>query len=251
MNRIVDFYNKTAARTHGLMIRNVKGFSRPLKQPGNFTVGYVKNGEVKGYGGFSFKSNAEDTFLQNDIIIHEMLYENQEVLSEMLTFFHSQHDQIRSIYFDTQDEYFHYLLSDPSNGTGHLIPHIYHESNTQGVGLMYRVLDTEGFLQSLSAHNFNNVTISLDMTIQDSFVPDNNRTIQLHVQNGSLMIGEKAKADVEIKLDISDFSSMLMGVVPFETLYTYGRADISDTAYLHTITDLFHTRKKPICLNRF
>ncbi len=53
INKIVDFYNKTAALTHGLMIRNLKGFSRSLKQPGNYTIGYVENGEVKGYPGFS------------------------------------------------------------------------------------------------------------------------------------------------------------------------------------------------------
>ncbi|WP_221567405.1 enhanced intracellular survival protein Eis [Alkalihalobacillus sp. TS-13] len=249
--RIVNFYNKMAIRTHGLMTRTVKGFSRPMKQPGNHTIGYVKDDEVKGYAGFSFKSNPEDTFLQNDIIVHEMLYENQEVLSEMLTFFHSQQDQIRSIYFDTQDEHFHHVVTDPSNGTGHLIPHIYHESNTQGVGLMYRILDTEAFLKQVSNHNFNNVTVSLNVTIQDSFVPGNARPVHFHAQNGSLTITDEKKADVEIKLDISDFSSVVMGVVPFEALYTYGKASISNTAYLHTVTDLFNARKKPICLNRF
>ncbi|MGP4081702.1 GNAT family N-acetyltransferase [Pseudalkalibacillus sp. R45] len=249
--RIIDFYNKIAIRTHGLMMRTVKGFSRPMKQPGNYTIGYVKDGEVKGYAGFSFKSNPDDTFLQNDIIVHEMLYEDQEVLSEMLTFFHSQQDQIRSIYFDTQDEHFHHVLTDPSNGTGHLIPHIYHESNTQGVGLMYRILDTEAFLKQVSDHNFNNVTISLNVTVQDSFVPGNARKVHLHAQNGSLTFTDEKKADVEIKLDISDFSSVVMGVVPFEALYTYGKASISNTEYLHTVTDLFSARKKPICLNRF
>ncbi|MCF6410817.1 hypothetical protein L1611_13940 [Alkalihalobacillus sp. EGI L200015] len=61
------------------------------------------------------------------------------------------------------------------------------------------------------------------------------------VRNGSLVVARMQK----LMLDISDFSSVLMGVVPNKTLYTFGRAAISDTAYIHTVTDLFHAHRKP------
>jgi hypothetical protein len=179
------------------------------------------------------------------------MYENQEVLSEMFTFFHSQQDQIRSIYFDTQDEYFHHLLTDPSNGTNHLIPHIFHESNTQGVGLMYRVLDAEKFMESVSEHDFNGMNLSLTVKVVDTFHPDNDKIIYMKIEDGKLVGNEAFEAEVTIELNVSDFSSMLMGVVPFDALHTYGKTTISDPTYISKVTRLFYTHQKPVCLNRF
>ncbi|MGM7703184.1 GNAT family N-acetyltransferase [Pseudalkalibacillus sp. Hm43] len=248
---LVTFYNKMAVQTHGLMIRSEKDFEKPMKQPGNYTIGYIDNGEIKGYAGFSFKSETRDSFLQNDILIHEFMYEDSEVLSEMLTFFHSQQDQIRSIYFDTQDEHFHHLLTDPSNGSGHLIPHAFHESNTQGVGLMYRVLDTEKFMDSVKGHHFNGVELALEIKVSDTFLPENDKRFYVHFEDGKMTIQKETKTDVAIELDIADFSSMLMGVLPFHALYTYGKAKISDPAYVAKVTQLFYTHQKPVCFNRF
>ncbi|MCF6139012.1 GNAT family N-acetyltransferase [Pseudalkalibacillus berkeleyi] len=251
IDAIVGFYNKVATKTHGMMIRSHSDFERPMKQPGNYTIGFVKDGEIKGYVGFSFQSEHGDSFLQNDILIHEMVYEDTEVLSEFLTFFHSQHDQVRSIYFDTQDEYFHHLLLNPSNGSNHLIPHVFHESNTQGVGLMYRILDTVKFLDSVSEMNFGGESLNLKMKVKDSFQPNNEKSVFMKVENGHISIKQELNTDVEIELDVSEFSTLLMGVVPFDTLVMYGNATISSKDYIAHVTRLFYTRQKPVCLNRF
>ncbi|WLD93254.1 enhanced intracellular survival protein Eis [Alkalihalobacillus sp. AL-G] len=251
VDTLVDCYNRVAAKTHGYMLRTDKDYIRPMKQQGNYTIGYLKNGEVKGYAGFSFQSGKEGNFVINDILIHEFVYENQDVLTEMLTFFHSQFDQIRYILFDTQDEHFHYLFADPRNGTDEMIPHVTHESNTQGIGLMYRILDVKVFMESLSSHNFNDKTCRLKLSVRDTFLPKNNQSVTIHVEDGRLKVGSDLETDVEVQINVSELSSWLMGVVPFDRLYQYGLAKISDPNYVNVVSDLFHSRQKPECLNRF
>ncbi|WP_349408918.1 enhanced intracellular survival protein Eis [Pseudalkalibacillus sp. SCS-8] len=248
---LTAYYNKTASHTHGLFLRTPSDFERSMKQPGHIMVGFIENEEIRGYAGFSFHAEPEDSFLQNDIIVHEIMYENDTVLSELLTFFHSQQDQVRSIYFDTQDEHFHHLLENPSNGTEQLIPHVFHESNTQGVGVMYRLLDAKKFLEKVSEHDFNRMTLSLDINLTDTFQPTNHKKFQMNVVEGHLTTKIVSGKTTEISLDVSDFTSMLMGVVPFDALHTYGRATISDKGDVDTVTKLFHTHKKPICMTRF
>ena len=57
--------------------------------------------------------------------------------------------------------------------------------------------------------------------------------------------------DVEIRLDVAEFSPLLLGVVSFRSLYLYGLAEISDTGYLETINRLFLADARPICLTAF
>lgn len=52
------------------------------------------------------------------------------------------------IEWNTQEENIYLFLGDIRNGTNHLIPG-YHASAVSGVGLMYRIINVQGFLGSL------------------------------------------------------------------------------------------------------
>ena len=91
-----------------------------------------------------------EDFIRNDIHVRELVYETPAALSELLTFLHTQADQIRTIILETQDEFFHHLLLDPRNDSASLIPSVFHESNIQGVGIMVRVVDVPGVFRRLS-----------------------------------------------------------------------------------------------------
>jgi predicted acetyltransferase len=58
-------------------------------------------------------------------------------------------------------------------------------------------------------------------------------------------------ADVEIRVNVADLSSLVVGAVDFERLYTYGRAQISDLDYLETLQRLFAVARPPICMTGF
>jgi hypothetical protein len=59
------------------------------------------------------------------------------------------------------------------------------------------------------------------------------------------------KYQVEIILDVSDFSSLIMGAIDFKTLFNFGLAEISDENYLDSIHRIFYTEHKPICITDF
>ncbi len=244
-------YNRYAARTHGMIERSARDFDRLFDRPEPRVVGYTDDGQILGYLVFTFQRGKEDNWLVNDVVVREFVYETREALSELLTFLHTQLDQINAIVFDTQDDSFHHLPLDPRNGMDNLIGPVYHESNTQGVGLMYRVVDTRGIFGLLREHNFGGQNCRLKLSITDSFVPHNHGSTIVHFERGRPHVEEGGDFEVEVRLDISDFSSLLMGVISFQSLYRYGLADISDAQYVDTVNALFKAEQKPVCMTDF
>ncbi|MBU7046636.1 MAG: GNAT family N-acetyltransferase [Theionarchaea archaeon] len=247
---VIDCYNRYAEKTHGMIEDDGIQLSRFLDNPDFRAVCYKKGDKIQGYLVFTFKKGGEESFIINDIHVEEFVYETREALTGLLTFLHSQKDQIRYIIIDTPDEYFHSLLPDPRNDSDLLIPSVYHVCHTSGVGLMYRVIDVKRFFTILKDHNFGNQNCTVKICIQDSFLKENEGDTIIHFKDGRPHLGEK-EYDIEISLDISEFSSFVMGVIPFKKLYEYGLADISDVNCIDVVTALFRTEEKPVCTTRF
>lgn len=247
---VLECYHRYAEKTHGMMERSERYFDRIFDDPEYRIVGYRKGGKVMGYIIFSFKKGDAENFIINDIHIKEFIYETKEALSELLTFLHTQDDQIRYIFINTQDEYFYHLFPDPRNHSDHLIPEVYHETNVAGTGLMYRVIDTEQVFTILRDHNFGNQNCRINLRIGDSFFKENERALVVHFEGGIPHLGRK-DYDVEISLDVSDFSSLVMGVVPFRRLYQYGLAEISDPHRIDLVDRIFRSEEKPVCTTEF
>jgi hypothetical protein len=146
-----------------------------------------------------------------------------------MAFLHSQADQIRKVIIDTQDESFFFLPVDARDGSMDMIPSVYHVTGTQGVGLMYKVVEVPGAFRLLKDHSFGGKTVKIRITIEDSFTPENSGSVVVHFTDGLPEVKDgTAPWDVEIVMDVAEFSSMLVGAVGFESLYTYGLAEISD-----------------------
>ncbi|MBU7018933.1 MAG: GNAT family N-acetyltransferase [Theionarchaea archaeon] len=247
---IIDCYNRYAEKTHGMIEDDGNQLGRFLDNPDFRVICYKKGDKILGYLVFTFKKGGEESFIINDIHVEEFVYETREALTGLLTFLHSQKDQIRYIIIDTQDEYFHSLLPDPRNDSDLLIPSVYHVCHTSGVGLMYRVMDVEKFFAVLKDHNFGNQNCALKICVQDSFHKENEGDTIIHFKDGKPHLGKK-DYEIEISLDISEFSSLVMGVIPFKQLYRYGLADISDVNRIDVVDALFRTEEKPVCTTRF
>jgi hypothetical protein len=175
------------------------------------------------------------------------VYDDRDVLRELLTFLHTQGDQIHRIIFPLHDDSFHFLPFDPRDGSGHMIPVISHQSNLQGIGVMYRVIDTEGIFRLLRSHDFNGQNCRLKITLRDTFLPQNAGSLTVHFKNGLPVLARTENADVEISMDIADFSSLIMGAVGYKSLFGYGLSDISEKKYLDVVHDIFRVDSKPIC----
>lgn len=248
---LLGCYNRFVSRTHGMIERYEPEVAQMLKNAQLRVAGYVRDDQILGYLVFNFEKG--ESFIVNDLVVRELVYESREALWELLTFLHTQADQIRRIVFNTQDEFFHYLLRDPRNGTPKMIPSVFHESNVQGVGLMYRVLDTRGILETLSERDFCAQTCRIKLSVKDSFLPENDGDTFVHLQDGRLRLSPKGGGayDVAVRLNVAQFSSLLAGAVNFRSLYRYGLADISDAAYIDVVDRAFAVDEKPICMTAF
>ncbi|MGZ0052550.1 GNAT family N-acetyltransferase [Brevibacillus gelatini] len=249
--QVLACYQRVAKKTHGMILRTERDIDSLFNVPEKIVVGVRQEGKLTGYLAFQFESAHEENKMFNNLVVKELLYESRESLAQLLSFLHSQADQIQRIVLTTPDEDFHLLLSDPGNGTNRLLPSVYHESHVSGVGLMYRVIDVPGFFRQLAEHRFGAETICLQLTVRDSFLQENEGTWLVQFQNGQAQIVENGQADVAIELDISDFSSLVMGVVRFSKLYEYGLAELDDTAFLPQLDRLFSAAQKPQSMTAF
>jgi len=249
--KMLNCYSRAYEKTNGLIEKYENEFINILNNPQCKVAAYVVNDEVQGYIIYEFKSGGDKSILINDIEVRDLIYENQQALSELMTFLNSQNDQISHIIFNIQDEAFRFLLDDPRNDSDNLFTPVYHECSIQGTGLMYRVVNTKALFQQLKNHNFNNESCNLKLTIRDSFIKENEGSIIVNFENGYSSLSTSENYDVEIAMDISDFSSLITCSVGFKSLFKYGRASISNIEYINKVNNIFASDEKPICLTRF
>lgn len=246
-----DCYMRFYSRTHGMMAKAEPEMAAIFDNSQVKVVGCKRDGKVTAYMTFTFKNDAQGRFLVNDILVREMVFDGRDDLSELMAFLHSQADQIRKVIIDTQDESFFFLPVDARDGSMDMIPSVYHVTGTQGVGLMYKVVDVPGAFRLLKDHSFGGKTVKIRITIEDSFTPENSGSVVVHFTDGLPEVKDgTAPWDVEIVMDVAEFSSMLVGAVGFESLYTYGLAEISDVSQIPVVDALFRA-PKPICFTAF
>lgn len=245
-------YGRYAAKTHGMFVRHAYVWDSYFTDPAIRKVGCKRNGRIEGYLLFTFQTGKAGHFLSNELLVRELVYETPEALAQLLSFLHSQADQIGRIVFHTQDDSFHYVLHDPRLDDELLLqPTLYHESNTQGVGLMYRVIDLPRLFEQLADHDFGGQTCRLKITLQDSFLPENEGSWVVGFENGRARLLPGEDFDIAIELGVSEFSSLVMGTVDFRQLAAYRLASISSVDDVETVAQLFRVSQKPICMTVF
>ncbi len=243
-------YHRFMSRKNGLIEKFGYEWNELFTNPELHIIGIKRQQKISGYLVYKFVKGHQGHFLNNDILVRELVYDSAEDLLELTYFIHRQADQIDRVLFYTQDEFFHYLLKDPRNDSGNLLPQVYHETNAQGVGIMYRVIDIPRLFSVLKNHNFGNVTCSVKIDLQDSFFPENAGETVINFRNGQASITKNRSFDVEVKLDISEFSSLIVGAINFKTLVEYGLAAVSDFSIVDYLNRLF-AAPKPMCFTEF
>jgi len=252
-------FNRVLEKSNGLIEKTELLLNKIFDDQSTRIVGVKdETGKVSGYMAFAFTKAIQDNYFLEDMAIYELIYEDSCTLNKLFGFINSQSDQINRVKIITDDEFFHFNFGDPRNDTKNF-EMLIHETETSGVGIMYRVIDVKGIFKELQNHRFNNVTdkkIIVELEICDSFLPQNQGITRLKFhRDGFVSVLEKElndeNVDVKISMDISDFSSMLMGSVDFRTLIKFGLATISDESYTPGVNNLFRAESKPICTTLF
>ncbi|MHA2039676.1 MAG: GNAT family N-acetyltransferase, partial [Promethearchaeota archaeon] len=221
---VAECFNRTASKVHGMIFRPEYKFKDMFTNLR--VVGYEEEGRILGFIAFRFKQLDQANMIRNNILLREFIYENRSAFQALLAFLKTQHDQIHRIVYNTPDDHFHHLLFDPRSKGNKSFFHISQESNIQGVGMMYRVIDTSRIFELLKDHNFGNQTLKLKITLIDTFLPENEGSIMLNFQKGTVSVLSDNAFDVEIRLKVADFSSLILGVISFRKLYNYNIAEI-------------------------
>lgn len=244
-------YDRYLTRTNGLIEIPSHVLDALFNDPALHVVGYREGGKLRGYLIFRFQPAPGDNWLSNNIQLRTLIYDNSQALAALLGFLRKQADQVERIIYETQDESFHHILADPRDGSGGLLAGLWHQTNTQGTGIMYRVIDVARLFEVLRDHDFGGVTATVRIDLTDSFLPENGGSYRLVVDMGRARLVPGEAADVAIGLDISDFSSLVVGAIDFGRLYAYGRATISDEAFSPLVGRLFRAAAPPWCLTSF
>ncbi|WP_102272890.1 GNAT family N-acetyltransferase [Cytobacillus massiliigabonensis] len=245
--------NRYACLTHGMILKTDYDMEIMFKNPDHKLVGFMENGELQGYIIFTFKKINNENFLMNNLIVKEFIYETPKTLTQLSYFLNTQADQVNRIILNTQDDDIEFLISESRNGSNHLIPSVYHETKTSGIGLMYKIIDVPKFLLQLPAEHFSGKTFKLRLIVKDTFHSDEPQKWMLSYEQGKLTVDEYVlnRTDVELEIDISDLSSLAMGAVSADKLYQYGRLKINKPEYRDVINQLFPHLQKPICMTAF
>lgn len=242
-------YHRQVARSHGLFLRHEGWGARVFDSGATRALGYVVDGEVQGYLLYTFLTGKHS--LHNDLEIRELVYEHPAALAELCTFLHTQADQVTRVVFSSQDDQIHHLLYDPRNDSGNVFHSVSHETNAQGVGIMYRVIDLPGLLAALAGHNFGGQSVTLAIDLRDSFLPEHAGPVTVQFRDGRPHLAPDAQPDVRLAIAVEQLSPLIMGAVDFRALQGYGLAEISDPAYSGVLQRLFLSDQKPICLTEF
>lgn len=242
-------YTRYARRTHGMFDKTERELDQLFGDEERRIVGYEKDGRLEGYLVFTFERDG--SFLVNDLYVREFIYDTREALASLLAYLRTQNDQVRRIIVRTQNPSFHHLFDDPRNGSDELVSPVYHATNLQGVGLMYRVIDVTRMFHLLAERDFGGQNCRLELTVRDTFLPENAGSKRLAFEEGQVRVLNEEGCDVAVSMDIASFSALLAGTVTFERLHMYSLAEISDQTYADTVSRVFAVEQKPVCTTSF
>jgi predicted acetyltransferase len=246
---LVDCYHRVAQRTHGLFRRSNAYATRIFEDKSVRILGYKVDDRLEGYLIIGFTNNK--SFLHYELEVRALVYEHPAALNELLTFLHSQLDQVPTVIFNTQEEHFHHLFFDPRNDSQKIHPINAQETHVSSIGIMYRLLDLNSFFAALGEHNFGEQSCVLRLVVDDSFLHQGTTTLTVAFHDGRATVQPDATPDVELRLGIAEASALLMGSSDLKGLLRLGLAQISNPAYIGRVHRLLLAEEKPVCMTSF
>lgn len=250
LDKLFDCHSRVVAKKHG-MIMKIGDEIRDLKNdPYNKIIAnYDEKGNINGYLVFKFQNAKDGNYTINNIYIKELIYENTDVLKKLLGFLRKQDDQVNLVVFNTEDENFYYLFDNPLNDSLNYIPYGYIESNTQAVGVMYKLFDIKQAFEQCSHRNYNNSNLKVRFLVYDEL---NNKEIEIVVNFiDGIVNTDSEKFDVTMRTNMANFSSLFLGSTSVIGMYNLGLLELDNVEFLEDIDRTFYCSQKPVCYTDF
>jgi len=247
---LLECHSRVVNRTHGMIIKFGDEIRDLFGDEYNRVVGnYDKNGNINGYLVYKFQNGKAGNYTINNIYVKELIYENTEVLKLLLGFLRKQEDQVNLIIFNTEDENFAYLFDNPLNDSLNYIPYGYLETNSQAIGVMYKIFDVRKAFEECAHRNYNNANLGVRFLIEDAFSKEKEEVI-VKFENGAAKLDSK-EFIVTIKINISEFSSLFLGCVSIKGLLNLGLLKVDNKDSIDELDRVFYCSEKPVCYTDF
>ncbi|MFT7487187.1 MAG: putative acetyltransferase [Candidatus Paceibacteria bacterium] len=244
-------YSRMQSRTHGMFQLDARSLDAIRTDEVPRVIGVEFDGRLEAYILFQFEALKGSNMLLHDLIVTQWTYESQRGLHGLLGFLRNQADQVRRVTLLTQDRHLHHLFTDPLDGSENHIQ-LNHQISERGSGIMYRVIDPARLLEQLADHNFGDVDLICGIDLKDGFWEKTSARVELQVERGRARIVKGAPASTPcLKISVSDFSSLVMGVVPLGRLLDYGLAELSAESLREPLEAAFKATEAPRCTTRF
>jgi predicted acetyltransferase len=111
---------------------------------------------------------------------------------------------------------------------------------------MFRVIDVPGMFNALRDVNFNGQNAVIEIEVRDTFCPENAGSTTVEFTDGHPRVSDARASDAKMCLDISDFSSLLMGSIDVRTLQRLGLAEIQSARELELLERIFMFGQMPL-----
>ncbi len=244
---ILAFYHEIYQGIHGMTPRKEKNIAALLKTPGLYFVCYREQEKLTALLVFRLISN-DSTNNETDMEL-DLLFTTPIGLKAAMNFLNSQSDQVRQISISTLYKDFFYNFADIRHIDHKVLKQPgYHHTYDAGMGIMYRSLNS---IELITKRPSTLDNIKIRFILNDSFVEDCPKDFVMEWKAGKASLSKSKKYDLELKFDVSDFSSWILNAIDITTLYQYGLVEISDKKYIPFLEQAFYYQQKPTCLERF
>ena len=187
----------------------------------------------------------------NSMIVSELVYSDGEVLKKLLAGLRMQADLAQNIVIRTGEADFYHLLDSPEDTSGNYINYGFIQTNISAMGNMYKIPDIKSFVEKTSYRKFPVENIKIGFSVYDEFKDENHSFAIFFTPNelGSYSSwnfeSENINSDLEIKIKLSDLSSLFMGSADFAPMVRLGIVRISDKSLTEKVDRLFHLNQRP------
>ncbi|MCK8061212.1 MULTISPECIES: enhanced intracellular survival protein Eis [unclassified Fusibacter] len=234
---IIECYQSYHVDTHGMKSRTFSDLDRITRQKHLKLIEVKQEGTVTGYMLFEQKGTNPDNFLNQKLIVSEMITTTPESRMALSSFLHSQADQIDYVELHTFDPYYYHMLDDLTfKSDPRVMQLISHKTANHAVGIMWHALDPRELMNLVS----DRTDKGLDFFIKDE------RTGLIDAVSINTHVPER----IELNMTRSTFSSWIIGSLPLNSAYQLGELKTNQHHTLKSLDKDFDF-ESPICHTRF
>lgn len=245
IDAVLDCHRRFAERYHGQLYKFEEEVRDMRADDEVRRIGYYEGDDLRGYAAFTFVNTSETNYTINTLDVKELVYDDPDVLRELLGGLRLQSDLAQTVVLRTGEPDFYHLLQSPQDVSDNYIDFGFLQTNIAAVGTMYKVVDVAGFLRDAAHCTFPPIDLTVGFTVYAELT-DETMEFAIRFAEGRWSYVEAPEAvDVSAQCCLSDLSALLMGCAELGGLVRLGVVTLDKPAYTALLDSLFHVPQKP------